>query len=141
VAAWVPVVSCDFYLEKNHKIADNSMTFKRREKISTDLESVEFYKCFDVSLDKFENNQILLYKISHRFLVTNKLFIGQKTLVVFLSNSILGYRQNFRLLSGLNVIKLLIYTIYVFLDLARVFDLPGLKSLPELITKIRKLRP
>ncbi len=83
MAAWVPVVSCDFYLEKNHNISDNSITSKCREKISTDLESVEFYKCFDVSLAKFENNQILLYKISHTFLVTTKLFIGQKILIVF----------------------------------------------------------
>jgi hypothetical protein len=33
---------CNFYLVKNHKIAKNSTTTKAREKISTDLESLEF---------------------------------------------------------------------------------------------------
>jgi hypothetical protein len=30
------------YLEKNHKIAKNSTTTKAKEKLSTDLESLEF---------------------------------------------------------------------------------------------------
>jgi hypothetical protein len=42
VAAWVPDMFCNFYLVKNHKIAKNSTTAKVREKISTDLESLEF---------------------------------------------------------------------------------------------------
>jgi hypothetical protein len=40
VAAWVLDV---FYFVKNHKIANNSTAAKAREKISTDLESSEFY--------------------------------------------------------------------------------------------------
>jgi hypothetical protein len=39
MAALVPDV---FYLVKNHKIANNSATTEAREKISTDLESLEF---------------------------------------------------------------------------------------------------
>jgi hypothetical protein len=58
---------------KNNKIAKHSTTTKAKEKISTDLESLEF---FDVCLTKFENNQILLNKISHVFLLTTKLFTG-----------------------------------------------------------------
>jgi hypothetical protein len=62
---------------KNCKIAKNSTTINAREKISTDLESLEFQKNFDVCLTKFKkNNQILLNKISHRFLLTTKLFTG-----------------------------------------------------------------
>jgi hypothetical protein len=53
------------------------MTTKGREKISADLESSEFYKCFDEHLTKFKNNQILLNKISDRFL----LFTGCKILI------------------------------------------------------------
>jgi hypothetical protein len=65
---------CNFYLGKNHKIANSPAATETREKISTDLESVEFQKLFDACLTKFENDQILLNKISHRFLVTTKLF-------------------------------------------------------------------
>jgi hypothetical protein len=42
VAAWFPDLFCSFYFEKNHKIAKNSTTTKAIEKISTDLESLEF---------------------------------------------------------------------------------------------------
>jgi hypothetical protein len=35
-------VFCNFYIVKNHKIAKNSTTAKAWEKISTDLESLEF---------------------------------------------------------------------------------------------------
>ncbi len=63
---------CNFYLEKNHTIANNSAIFEAEEKISTDLESLEFYAC----LTKFENYQILLDKISHIFLLATKLFSG-----------------------------------------------------------------
>jgi hypothetical protein len=35
-----------FFVKKNHKIADNSTTATAREKISTDLESLEFLKIF-----------------------------------------------------------------------------------------------
>jgi hypothetical protein len=70
VAALVPAMFCNFYLVKNHKIADNAATTEAREKISTYLESVEFKKNFDPCLTKFENYQILPNHISHRFLVT-----------------------------------------------------------------------
>jgi hypothetical protein len=73
VAAWVPDMFCNFYFVKSHKIADNSATTEAREKISTDLESVE---CFDICLTKFENYEILLDKNSHRLLLTTKLFNG-----------------------------------------------------------------
>jgi hypothetical protein len=42
VAAWFSAMFGNFYLVKNHKIAKNSTTTKAREKISTDLESLEF---------------------------------------------------------------------------------------------------
>jgi hypothetical protein len=42
VAALVSDMFCDFYLVKNHKIANNSATTEAREKISTDLKSLEF---------------------------------------------------------------------------------------------------
>ncbi len=58
---------------KNHKIAKNSTTTKAREKISTNMESLEF---IGVRLTKFKNNQILLNKISDRFLLTDKIFTG-----------------------------------------------------------------
>jgi hypothetical protein len=61
---------------KNHQIADNSATTEAKEKISTYLESLVFERIFDACLTKFENYQILLNKISPRFLVTTKLFSG-----------------------------------------------------------------
>jgi hypothetical protein len=39
VAAWVPVMFCNFYLVKNHKIANDSKITKARENTSADLES------------------------------------------------------------------------------------------------------
>jgi len=42
MAAWVPDMSCNFYLVKNHKISNNPTITKAREKISIDLESLEF---------------------------------------------------------------------------------------------------
>jgi hypothetical protein len=41
-AAWVPDMFCNFYLVKSHKIANNLADTKAREKINSDLESVEF---------------------------------------------------------------------------------------------------
>jgi hypothetical protein len=41
-AAWFADMFCNFYLEKNHKIAKNSTTNKAGEKISTYLDSLEF---------------------------------------------------------------------------------------------------
>ncbi len=45
---------------KSHKIVNNSDTTEDREKICTYLESLKFYKLFNVCLTKFENYQILL---------------------------------------------------------------------------------
>jgi hypothetical protein len=70
VAAWVSDIFSNFYLVKSHKISDRSATTEAREKNSTDLESVEFWKFFDICLTKFKNYQIALLKIIHRFLMT-----------------------------------------------------------------------
>jgi hypothetical protein len=48
---------------------------KLDKKMSTDLESLEFYNIFDVCLTKFKNNLILFDKISHIFQLTMKLFL------------------------------------------------------------------
>ncbi len=80
-AAWIPGMFYNFYLVKNHIITNNSATTEAREKIITYLESLEFCNFFDVCLTKFENYQILLNKISHRLLVTTKLFSGWKSLI------------------------------------------------------------
>jgi hypothetical protein len=75
MAALVPDMFC-FYLVKIHKIANSSATTEAREKnnfIFGDLRILEF---FIVCLNKFENYQVLLNKISHRFLVKTKLFSG-----------------------------------------------------------------
>jgi hypothetical protein len=42
VAALFPDMYCNFYLVKNPKLAKSSTTIKAREKITTDLESLEF---------------------------------------------------------------------------------------------------
>jgi hypothetical protein len=42
VAALVPGMFCNFYLVKNHKIANNSAATQAKEKISTHLGSLEF---------------------------------------------------------------------------------------------------
>ncbi len=77
MAAWVPDMFHDFLSVKNHKISNNSTTTEAGEKISADLESLEF---FDKHLTQFKNNQLLLnkgkggvHKSSHIFLVTAKL--------------------------------------------------------------------
>jgi len=51
---------------------------KSKKKISTDLESVELKENFDERLTKFRNNQILLNKISCKFLVKAVLFTWGK---------------------------------------------------------------
>jgi hypothetical protein len=88
-----PDMFCNFYIVKNHKIAKkNSATTKAREKISTDF---EFYKFFDVCLTKFENNQVLLYKISHRFQLTTKLLVGKRALSLpSIGSTLEGYSIN-----------------------------------------------
>jgi hypothetical protein len=44
----------------NHKIAKNSKTTKAREKLSADLELLEFNRFLDACLTKLKNNQIIL---------------------------------------------------------------------------------
>jgi hypothetical protein len=41
VATWFPDMFCNFYLVKIPKIANNSTTTEAKEKIKTDLESLE----------------------------------------------------------------------------------------------------
>jgi hypothetical protein len=76
VAAVFPDMVCNFYFVKNKKIGKNSTTTKAREKISTDFESLEFSNVFYVCLTKFKNKKKLLHNITHRFLLTTKLFTG-----------------------------------------------------------------
>ncbi len=49
------------------------------EKVSIDLESLEFYNFFGVHLTLFDKYQILLNKISHRFLLTTKLYASERS--------------------------------------------------------------
>ncbi len=60
--AQVPNMFCNFYLVKNHKIANNSTTTKARAKISTDLESLKFYNKKLMGFTKFKHIEILLNK-------------------------------------------------------------------------------
>jgi hypothetical protein len=43
-------------ISKKHKIADNTTTAEAREKICTDLESLEFGENFDAGFTKFKSN-------------------------------------------------------------------------------------
>ncbi len=45
----------NFYAVKSHKIVNNSPTTEAREKLTTDLESSELLKLFDVRLTKLES--------------------------------------------------------------------------------------
>ncbi len=61
---------------KKFKIAKNSTNTEASKKIKIDLQSSEFHIFLDAGFTKFKTEQILLNKISHRFLDTTKLFIG-----------------------------------------------------------------
>ena len=50
-----PDMFCNFYFVKSYKIANKSATTSAREKLSTYLESLKFFKHFDACLTKFEN--------------------------------------------------------------------------------------
>jgi hypothetical protein len=65
---------CNFSIVKNHKIAKNSTTALAIKKYAQIWNPQNFKKYFDACLTKFKNNQILLNKISHRFLTTSYLF-------------------------------------------------------------------
>ncbi len=69
VATWVPDIVFNFYFVKNHKIANNSSTKVRENKLRFGI-LIIFYVC----LAKFRSNQILLHKINYRFCVRIKLF-------------------------------------------------------------------
>ncbi len=47
VAGWFSGIIGNIYLAKNHNFANNSTTAKAEEKISTDLESLEFLEFLD----------------------------------------------------------------------------------------------
>ncbi len=49
---------------------------KLGKKIRAHLESLEFWKNFDVCLNKFKNNQILIIEICHRYQATTRPFTG-----------------------------------------------------------------
>jgi hypothetical protein len=66
VAARFPDMFCNFYLVKNHKIDKNSTTAKASDKISADLECLEFHT-FYVCLTKFKHSQTLLIKLATDF--------------------------------------------------------------------------
>jgi hypothetical protein len=81
VAAWVQVIFYSFNLVKNHKTAKNLTTTNAREKNKNRFGILRILVIFYIYFTKFKNNQILLNKISHRFLMTTKLFTGQKSLI------------------------------------------------------------
>jgi hypothetical protein len=64
----------NFILVKKMQSALNLTITEAREKIRTDLKSLEIKACFHECLTKFKTNSILLNKMSHRFLLTTKLF-------------------------------------------------------------------
>jgi hypothetical protein len=67
LAALFPDMLCNFYLVKNHKIANNLITTKAKEKISTDLESFEFLNFFDVCWIRFKTIKFYLIKLATDF--------------------------------------------------------------------------
>ncbi len=71
-ARWPQICFATFIWQKNHEIVNNTATTEAKEKINTCMESLEFQKFCDVCLTKFKSDQILLNKISHRFLVATK---------------------------------------------------------------------
>jgi len=58
VAALVPDMFYNFYLVKNHKIVNSSLTTDAREKITTYLESLEFCNFLKICLTNFKNYHI-----------------------------------------------------------------------------------
>jgi hypothetical protein len=72
VAAWVQDMFCYLYSVKSHKIANITATTEAREKICSDLESLNFLKLFDTCLTKLENYQILLNKLATGLVTTEQ---------------------------------------------------------------------
>jgi hypothetical protein len=67
MAALVPAMFCNFYLVKNHKIADNPATTEAREKTNTYLESLDSEwksllhpKCFNVEANMVDSKNMVL---------------------------------------------------------------------------------
>jgi hypothetical protein len=69
VAACLPDVFYYFYFVKDHRNVNNSTTAEAGEKIN--LGSV-ILEIFDAYLTKFKTDQILLNRISYRFVATTK---------------------------------------------------------------------
>ncbi len=81
MAEWFPNMFWNFYFVKDFKIANNSNNHYNERKISTYVESLELYKFFDTCFTRLKTNYLLLIKISHRFILTTKLFTGWKSLI------------------------------------------------------------
>jgi hypothetical protein len=60
----------------SHKIDNNSTTTKAREKKLSHIWNPNNFRHFLIYVTRFENNKLLLDKISQRFLLTTKLFNG-----------------------------------------------------------------
>ncbi len=57
---WPQICFATFIQRKNHQIADNTITIKLGKKISTNLESLEFQKSFDVCVTKILINEFVI---------------------------------------------------------------------------------
>ncbi len=60
VAAWVLDIFCNFYLVKNHKIANDSTTAQARGNVHRFRILRNLEKKIDAGLTKLKNNQILI---------------------------------------------------------------------------------
>ncbi len=67
VAAWVLDMFDNFYFVKNHKIVKNSTTTDAREKISMDLEFLEFENFFWWMFDLIKKLKFYLLKLGADF--------------------------------------------------------------------------
>ncbi len=74
-AALVPDKFCNFYLLKKHKFINN-LAITKAIKNEHGFGILRILEIFDVGLTKLKNYQISLNKISHRCLLTTKLFSG-----------------------------------------------------------------
>jgi hypothetical protein len=77
VAAWFPDINCNFNLVKNRKIAKNSINAKAREKISIDLESLEFYKKLMYILLNLKLIKVYLIKLATDFYWCPSYLLGE----------------------------------------------------------------
>ncbi len=67
VAAWFPDMFCNFYFLKNIKVAKNSTIATAREKISTNLKSLEFQKFFTYIRLNLKTIKFYLIKLATEF--------------------------------------------------------------------------